>query len=474
MIQEDFYTGEPVETGSPPSLQEEARNEMEAANMASFGKYDYDPGTRQVFSPISIYPGGYGYNQYPSPVSPNFMNPPTGIGANPYSPYGNVQPTYNQYRGGNPVLQPGYVPYGYQGIPQYGYGYQQPQQQQRPTTYHIDGVGNNGEYMPPSNFEQMIDQIKMEYWSKQQDVEVKNQVDRQQSVYNSPFGGYGTNYYGGSYYSNPYQYNSINTELSKRIDEIKSEAREQRLQFDLNISRLAHNLSRDGISDEAIEKRYTGIDVPIPQSFVPRCEQIQFEARVDNMVPFDNSYIYRQFHESVSKEFHDIIPANSNLKDTFDNMGIVAANWEMEEERHRRKDGSTLYDTSNNSYKYYIRKKKQERYMSEKGLVQMPANLVNGAGGMGLNAQQARQDFVNSSPVLSQSANLAEDGTLNLSISLPCNVGSHKGETYTVANANEAVYDEKRARFNNFIDSIPGNIYLENAKALAKEKYSYE
>ena len=123
MITTDFYTGEPVITGSPPTFSnpniigQASQDEMEATNLASFGKYDYDPGTRNVAPMMqsTIYPGGYGYNQ-------NFgmyMQPPQyGIGTYPYgqpqyqySTYGNIQPTYNQYR------------YGYQP-----YYYQQPQQ----------------------------------------------------------------------------------------------------------------------------------------------------------------------------------------------------------------------------------------------------------------------------------------------------------------------------------------------------------
>ena len=85
-------------------------------------------------------------------------------------------------------------------------------------------------------------------------------------------------------------------------------------------------------------------------------------------------------------------------------------------------------------------------------------------GGQGFSAQQAKKDFVNSSPVLSQSANIADDGTLNISLNIPCNVGSHAGEVYTVHNQNEAEYQEKRERFGRFLDSIPGNIYLDNQK----------
>ena len=52
---------------------------------------------------------------------------------------------------------------------------------------------------------------------------------------------------------------------------------------------------------------------------------------------------------------------------------------------------------------------------------------------------------------------------MNISLNIPCNVGSHAGEVYTV-NQNEAEYQERRERFGRFLDSIPGNIYLDNQK----------
>ena len=93
--------------------------------------------------------------------------------------------------------------------------------------------------------------------------------------------------------------------------------------------------------------------------------------------------------------------------------------------------------------------------------------------GQTFNRNEMMQSFVNNSPVLSQSAKLADDGTLNISLNIPCNVGSHKGETYTVHNSQEAEYDAKRERFGRFLDSIPGSIYLDSQKQKKMEGYSY-
>ena len=467
MRSEDFYTGEPVVTGSPISFSENMvpstdNNDVnEAANMAAFGAYAYDPNMRQQL----MTPGGYGYG-----VSPNFMNPPTqqfggivyhppmygGIGTPP-SPYGNIQPSYNIYRPNmpNPAMQMGMV---------------QPQYQQIPTQYHIPGVNIGGQYMPPADFEQRISRLETEYYSKvinQQAIDEVN-MSMNYSVYGYGYNG-GFNYYGMPFY-NQYQYSSADLELRRAVEAMQQEARDNRMAFNMHISRLAHNFSGHQITDEQIKERYEGKTIDIPQQCgIIASPQDYWEiGRFYNLEPFDNSQMYRDHFNRVREEFQKIIPANSDLQTTFSNMGIVAAQYEMEEEMHRRKDGGNLYNNTDNAYKRLIRKKAKERYAAEKGII-----LSNtGAALPNFSAQQAKQNFISNSS-LSNCATLQDDGTLNVSLKLPCNVGSHAGQMYEV-NGQESQYDEKRARFNQFIDSIPGSIYLDQKKREKMEGYKYE
>lgn len=418
MIQEDFYTGQPIR---PPDEQEN-----EAANMASFGKYDYDPGARAMSQQQIIYPGGYGFG--------NFMNPPQyGVGgtALQYSQFGNPMPTYGFYQP-NPVLQGSY--------------FQQPQVQQQPTVYHIPGISQNGEYLPPLDYQEKLDRLEKEYWIKLQEQEAKQSVDRKNSVYG--YGGYnGYNYYGVPFY-NPYQYNSLNSELNKEIEDIKQEARESRKEFDMRLSRLAHNICGHIIDDAALEERYQGKDIEIPvTTWNPQMYQEQMI--LDRLVPFDNSQFYRDQWAKVSEEFNNVIGKDATLKDTFLNMGIIYANWEMEEEEHRRKDVSTMYSSEDNAYKYYVKRKAEERYAREKGIpISLGGKIFNNPG-------DAKQSALQQFPTLSNAVQLADDGTLNVK----CNFGSNAGKTYSVINSEESDYEEKRERFGRFLNSIPGSIY---------------
>lgn len=463
MITQDFYSGEPVMSGSPPNFGNPNNiispidNVNEAANMASFGSYAYNASAR---ASQMINPGGYGYMSNPvyQQQIPNGINyqPSYGIGAPPiYQGYNPNQPTYNMYR------QPGVM-----------YPNQQQQQfQQVPTSYHIPGINMSGEYMPPADYEKRLSDLELKYYNQTITQQAKNEVDMmaRSSVYGYNYG-YGNNYYGMPYFNNYYQQSSADIELRRELEAIQNEARENRMAFNLNMSRLAHNFARDGISDDSIQERYTGRDIEVNnQSGFVQTQQDYWEInRFYNLQPFDNSQMYRDHFMKVKAEFNAVIPEDSNLQDTFKNMGIVAAQYEMEEEMHRRKDGGNLYNNTDNTYKRLIRRKAKERYAAEKGISLTKADEVL----PNFNAQTAKQNFINNSS-LKNCATLSDDGTLNVSLTLPCNVGSHAGQSYTV-NAQESQYDEKRERFSRFMDSIPGSIYIDQIKRDKVEKYNYE
>lgn len=412
MRRENFYTGEVLPSStSPPNIY---GTEQEAIENASFGKYDYDPNSRLMSQPVSIYPGGYGYNQ-------NYMyQQPVGIGTNPYQ--------YNQQFCANPAL-----------------AYQQ-QIQQQELQYYIQPLSFGSEFLPSEGFEDEIEKMKMELWTKEQDNIAKNYVNSQ-GMYN-PFNNGYMNYYGVPYF-NPYQYNSFNSEMSQRITEMQNEARENRFNLNMHLSRLAHNYSGDVYNDELLQERYRGKCVEVPNSFMGTIAEIYDYNRFQNMVPFDNTQMYIDHDLSVSRSYNAVISKDSNMQECFANMGVLNAKYELEEEEHRRRNGAALYNSSDNSYKYFVRKKAAERYAQKHNISFQTINS---------NLDQYKKQSLMEFPTLSQSAKLCDDGTLNIT----CNFGSKAGQTYSVHNSQESEYEKDRSRFKSFIDSIPGSIYLNN------------
>lgn len=401
---ENFYSGEPVNYGSPPNFT----TEQEAVYNAGFGKYNYDPGMRNQ----TVYPGGYGYNM-------------ANAGLGSYNPYQYNSSIYNP-QFGNPVFQQ---------------QYQQPQPQIQEIEYFVSPVNFGSEYLPSMDFEDRIDQLKIDYWMKEQEESVTNT-----SNYYSPFGC--NNYYGVPFY-NPYQYNSsLNSEISQKISEMEEEAKQNRLTLNLQLSRLAHNYSGDVYNDCDLVERYTGKKIENPSSLgLITTNELYTLNRFSNLVPFDNSQMYRDIDREASRMYNSIIPENSNMQECFENMGIVNAEYLMEEEKHRRRDGSVLYNSEDGSYRYFVKRKAAERYAAKHGMMNFGGND---------NFNNYKNELLSSFPTLSQSAKLTDDGTLNIT----CNFGSKMGQTYSVHNSLEAGYEEDRDRFKRFVDSIPGSIYL--------------
>ena len=396
---ENFYSGEPVNYGSPPNFI----TEQEAVYNAGFGKYNYDPSIRNQ----TVYPGGYGYNM-------------TNAGLGSYNPYQYNSSIYNP-QFGNPVFQQ---------------QYQQSQPQIQEIEYFISPVNFSSEYLPSMDFEDRIDQLKIDYWMKEQEESVTNT-----SNYYSPFGC--NNYYGVPFY-NPYQYNSsLNSEISQKISEMEEEAKQNRLTLNLQLSRLAHNYSGDVYNDCDLVERYTGKKIENPSSLgLITTNELYTLNRFSNLVPFDNSQMYRDIDREASRMYNSIIPENSNMQECFENMGIVNAEYLMEEEKHRRRDGGALYNSDNNAYKAFVREKAAERYKQSQGSSTLK-KMVTGL-------DQLQSGNMQAFPTLAQSAKLCDDGTLNISF------GNFNSLSI---NTQEQEYEKDRERFNSFLNSIPGALY---------------
>lgn len=424
MKKEDMYGGESLEISSPP--REQYATYEEAVNNAGFAKYMYDPAQRMMSQPISLFPGGYGYSTHPNPGPQQYyMNPPVGLGSNPYM----NQPYTFPYQPNPAFQQPFYQ--------------QQPQQQE--LTYFIEPVNFGGnEYLPPAGFEEEIEKMKMDYWMEEQE----NAAKTANTYSTNPYYGYNTNYYGVPYY-NPWQYNSVNAEIQQKITDMQNEAKENRINFNMNLSKLAHNIAGDRrVDEDVLEEVYRGKVIQNPGGLTT--QDVYNNVRFSNMVPYDNSQFYRDHDMAVSREHNMVIPKDSNMQECFNGFGQLHYKYEMEEEQHRRRNGATLYNSDNNAFKYFIRSKVAEREAKKNG-VPVSGNMMG-------NQMFNTNPSMNSFPTLQQSAKLLDDGTLNIT----CNFGSKMGQTYSVHNSQEAEYEQDRARFQSFIDTIPESIYLNN------------
>lgn len=421
MQKTSIFQGEVVDSTSPLISEQEAI--QNAAFPLASGSYSYDPSMRQPV--MNILPGWQGYstsynNNGYYPQAP-LIGQAVGLGANPYM--------YNPYQA-NPAL---------------AMYYQQQQQVPQTNQIYIPPYNINGEYLPLAGYDEKIEELKKQYWLKEQETAVKNSS-------NTNYNQFGYNYYGNLYYQYNYN-NSLRYEVNNIVNQMQEEAREARRQFNIRLSKLAHNYIGAEYDESKIEELYTGKTIENPYGDTPM--ELFQQNRFANLVPFDNSSYYQAYQAQVSAEYSAIIRPESNMRECFDNMGIIGAQYELEEESHRRKNLGTTYDTD--GYKYFVRKKIAERnnilpQQQSRNVSNTDLRFMNqGTNQMGIYTGNPSK---NGQLVATIPSFDASTGTLTLS----CNFGSHAGQNYSV-NQNEAKYEQDRQRFSQFLDSIPKSIY---------------
>ena len=432
MEQMKTILGEAVQPASP------SISEQEAIDNAAFGKYTYDPMSRMQQTMVSL-PGWQGYSTSPNPNG-FYGQPQQPMGYIGQAMYGNnyglgMNPYMNQFYGQNPYINPSFQ--------------QQPQQPQQPQYIQIAPLNYRGEYLPPIDYEKKLDTLTTEYWVKEQEQAVEQQ---------SRYSNYGFGYYGNMMYN---FYNPLRMEANNIVNQLQQEARENRIQFNLNLGRLAFNLAygKGNYDESVLEETYRGKTIENPMGV--SVSQLYEQNRFANCVPFDNSSYYQAFHAQVTAQHNAIIPADSSLKDAFDRAGELWAMYEMEDEMHRRRNLQGAYNSD--GYKYFIRKCIAERNNESNNRFSGSAptggynfgSPIPAPGTMNVYTSNPR----NGGKHVATIPSIDNDGNLNVTLSIPCNFGSMKGNTYTVTNANEAAYDKKREEFNRFVDSIPKSIY---------------
>ena len=423
MEQIKTFMGDVVESTSPSIM-----SEQEAIDNASFGKYTYDPMSRMV-----SLPGWQGYSTSPNPngfygqpQQQGYIGQAMGIGMNPY-----VNQMYQQ-----PI-------YGY--IPVYNpFAPRQPQQQpQQPTCIQIPPLNYRGQYLPETGFEDKLGKLAYEAWVKEQEQAVTDQ---------SRLSGYGYNYYGNMMYN---FYNPQRMEAQAYINQVLEEAKENRLNFNLNLGKLAFNITygKGNYNEEELERIYKGR--VIENNAAIDFNQQRIQERFSNLIPFDNSQYYQRFHQQITDQHNAIIRPDSNMQEAFESAGELWAIYQLEEEQHRRRNLSGNYNLD--GYKYIVRRSLAERN-KRNGIYSNPVNVggsIPAPGMMNIYTKNPR----NEGSHVTATPSIDSQGNMNMTLSIPCNIGSQKGTTYTVVNANEAAYDQKREEFNRFVDSIPRSIY---------------
>ena len=437
MFKTNFYTGE---MSSPTSNGEQYTSVAEATHNAGFGQY---AAQQQGYIPPTTYGLGGNVYQQGSPQQFYYQNPYMN------NPYG------QQQMWGNPALQG-------------GYGYQQ--QQQQYSQIYIPPINLSGnEYLLPSNFEEVAQDMVIQYYQEEAEFEGKQIADRAKAKREHRYNPYAYNGYGYNYYGAPmYGSQTFHSKTMDKLNEMKDAAKEARLNLSMNLSKLAHRAIGDDITDEQIKEMYTGKYVNVENTVYACSEQDAFQARFtsDRFVPIDpGATPYRDYYDRTKEKIQSIMPQDTTIEEFGSRMNILLCEWELEEMLERRRGFGQSYDSS--AYKRLLKEKCAEKAANAQGFslvkseepleIEQVRTQINAMEEVKRMTPEEKTKLLKQGlsqlglPLMSDAVYFDEEGTM----CLRANIGNHAGQTYTVTNENEAAYAGKRAAFAGFLDSIP-------------------
>ena len=391
MIRENFYTGEPIQ-GSPPSFG------FGSTNM----RVTYsDPNERMA--------------NLQQQINMPFQYQPT----NPFAQQQIGSQGYNQPQGfqgyqGNPALQLLAQKNGFQNynIPMQGnMFFAQPQFQDR--VIHVPGFNPSQDTLFDRDIEleaaklqgQMIDELE------------RADYDRRQRIQ-----GYFNNTYGNNYYGMPFMNSFADPQIIQKYrnmaNEIRQEGIKRRMDFNKKLSKIAHRYLKDDISDEDIDKIYEGYSYT--QTATTQQEDALY-ASLKRMVPVSNVGMYQQHFNMVHNTMQSLMGTNNDMNGFLQAQGLVQVAENLEEEMHARRDLTSMY--SRDTFRKRIARAKIIREDNDS----------------------------NKFPVLSNAAQLLDDGTMVLQAPNLFGLNNNVDRQVVINNQLEAHYEENRRRF---IESI--------------------
>lgn len=297
----------------------------------------------------------------PTPPQVDFMNPPVPSGqgdvnlvaqspqnmAYNYGPVAGQPMPYQQQRdfAAQQLQQELFSPFspttvqvgGYGGTPQYPYNnqYYNPYSpfansifEQQPQQQIIQGFNPLGaESIKSSDYDQKRQEIEEFYQdAAQKDMEQRN--GNYQNYYN---------YYGNM--NNGFIDATIASAYASAKQSLDSEAKDNRIEMNKQLSRIAHSYNGDTITDEELSEIYEDKVMPTPTGY-NMYDQSQAMA-MSRLQPYDGRSAYQQtvkrLDAEVSAKYNGFVKQDADIYEFFDNAGMILWDqWQQEGMRRRR------------------------------------------------------------------------------------------------------------------------------------------
>lgn len=206
-------------------------------------------------------------------------------------------------------------------------------------------------YLPSNDFEKRFDQIMLECVMRINQVQAEEQ-QRLAQLGGGYFGGF--NFYGAPYSGAYYKIEQIKRETQQKIDALYEEARRNRIELNVRLSKLCHHVLKDGVTEERIRDWYTGKTI---ESEYTTYGDLDTYTKTYNLEPYDGGASeFRALQKSVSDEHDKFIPRTANMQQMFEGIDEMNRAEARRAELHKRRNMTNSYrDEDNDGYKFLLR-----------------------------------------------------------------------------------------------------------------------
>lgn len=201
---------------------------------------------------------------------------------------------------------------------------------------------------------------------------------------------------GNNYYGQPQTNQFVYKVDTKEFEKIESEAKSNALNLSMNLSKLAHNYLKDGVSEKDIKDIYLGKYINVKDTVYEMTDFDILEKRAKNWIPVEISpetKKYRNDYDEQRRNIEKILPANTRAEDFGMFASELNARWEAEETKSKNRSLSDQYNHSD--YQRLLQSRILEEYSDTEDISPIKVKRVLDQQDIGRQAQEILNGLYN-------------------------------------------------------------------------------
>lgn len=236
--------------------------------------------------------------------------------------------------------------------------------------------------LPPSDLNNTLSNLAITYIGEKAEAEAKAVAEYSRAMRSGKFNTLSANYYGQLQITPRNFLRFDGGSVAKTVDQINHDAKINGLNLSMNLSKLAHNYLKDGVTEEKIRDIYCGKYENIENTPYYLSDFDKLELRAKDWVLLDGvnniswqTKRYRSEYNQQRANIEKVLPPNTRAEDFGMFASELYAKWEDEEIKTKNRSLNDQFD--HNDYLTLLRNRILEEHIEGKDEVHISPIKVN-------------------------------------------------------------------------------------------------